>query len=128
METVNERVLIFMNLLELSPAGLGNAIGMSGQTVYNIVAGNLGKPSYAFLSSLKTAYPQLDLNWLVVGIGVNPNDVIGKVPKPVTYQQVFAKAYEPITESTPTPSFINEVNEKLAYLEKMVKDLTEQRG
>ena len=52
----------------LKPSQLADNIGVNRATISHILSGR-NKPSIDFLQKLLSAYPNLNANWLITGIG-----------------------------------------------------------
>ena len=52
----------------LKPSQLADNIGVNRATISHILSGR-NKPSIDFLQKLLSAYPNLNANWLIIGIG-----------------------------------------------------------
>ena len=83
-----ERLKNWIESEGLKPSALADTIGVNRATVSHILSGR-NKPSIDFLEKLLGAYPNINTNWLISGIGymqnnikqkeVVPNKKIGKV-------------------------------------------------
>ena len=63
-----ERLKNWMESEGLKPSVLADNIGVNRATVSHILSGR-NKPSIDFLEKLLSAYPKLNANWLITGIG-----------------------------------------------------------
>ena len=83
-----KRLKNWMESEGLKPSALADTIGVNRATISHILSGR-NKPSIDFLQKLLSAYPNLNSNWLITGIGymntkkdakeVKPYRKIGKV-------------------------------------------------
>jgi transcriptional regulator with XRE-family HTH domain len=63
--TVNERLKILMNALNLSPAAFAKVLGVSGSTVRNYFDSERNtKPGYEVLEKLYNSFGHINLPWL----------------------------------------------------------------
>lgn len=72
--TINQRVaqVVFEHLKLKNPAAFDKLLGVSRNTTYNIIYGigdRLYKPSIEFIQKVCKAVPDLDANWLILGVG-----------------------------------------------------------
>ena len=58
----------------LKPSALADTIGVNRATISHILSGR-NKPSIDFLEKLLSAYPDINANWLISGIGYMQKDV-----------------------------------------------------
>ena len=85
---MHTRLKNWMESEGLKPSQLADNIGVNRATISHILSGR-NKPSIDFLQKLLSAYPNLNANWLITGIGymntkkdakeVKPSKKIGKV-------------------------------------------------
>ena len=65
---MNSRLKDWMKFEELKPSKLADNIGVNRATISHILSSR-NKPSIDFLKKLLSAYPNLNANWLIIGIG-----------------------------------------------------------
>ena len=65
---MHERLKNWMESEGLKPSVLADTIGVNRATISHILSGR-NKPSIDFLQKLLSAYPNLNANWLIIGIG-----------------------------------------------------------
>lgn len=71
-----KRLEIWMDSEGLKASQLADKIGVNRATISHILSGR-NKPSIDFLQKLLSNYPNLNANWLIVGVGyVNENEKI----------------------------------------------------
>ena len=63
-----KRLKNWMESKELKASLLADTIGVNRATISHILSGR-NKPSIDFLEKLLSAYPNLNANWLITGIG-----------------------------------------------------------
>ena len=63
-----KRLKNWMESEGLKPSVLADTIGVNRATISHILSGR-NKPSIDFLQKLLSAYPNLNANWLIIGIG-----------------------------------------------------------
>ena len=63
-----ERLKNWMESEGLKPSALADTIGVNRATISHILSGR-NKPSIDFLEKLLSAYPNINANWLITGIG-----------------------------------------------------------
>ena len=69
-----ERLKNWMEYEGLKPSALADTIGVNRATISHILSGR-NKPSIDFLEKLLSAYPNINANWLISGIGYMQNDI-----------------------------------------------------
>lgn len=68
--SVNERVNFLVDTLKGgNKSAFAKDIGVGGGVVQDIVAGRLNKPSFDVLTKIVNTYPNISLDWLVLGKG-----------------------------------------------------------
>ena len=85
---MHSRLKYWMEMEALKSSSLADIIGVNRATISHILSGR-NKPSIDFLQKLLSAYPNINANWLITGIGymqenqkqqeVKPSKSIGKV-------------------------------------------------
>ena len=65
---MHSRLKNWMESEELKASQLADNIGVNRATISHILSGR-NKPSIDFLQKLLSAFPNLNANWLIVGIG-----------------------------------------------------------
>ena len=68
MEGIHNRISQLITKVNISPSALSKDIGIQRSTLSHIVNGR-NKPSLDLLQKLKTRYPKLSLDWLIMGMG-----------------------------------------------------------
>ena len=63
-----KRLKNWMESKELKASVLADTIGVNRATISHILSGR-NKPSIDFLEKLLSAYPNINANWLITGIG-----------------------------------------------------------
>jgi len=69
-----ERLKNWMESEGLKPSVLADTIGVNRATISHILSGR-NKPSIDFLEKLLSAYPNINANWLISGIGYMQNNM-----------------------------------------------------
>jgi transcriptional regulator with XRE-family HTH domain len=69
-----ERLKNWMESEGFKPSALADTIGVNRSTISHILSGR-NKPSIDFLEKLLSAYPNINANWLISGIGYMQNDI-----------------------------------------------------
>lgn len=70
---MNSRFKKWMNHLGLISSEIAEKIGVNRATISHILSGR-NRPSIDFLQKLLNAYPSLNSNWLITGIGYMSNN------------------------------------------------------
>ena len=65
---MHTRLKNWMESEGLKPSRLADNIGVNRATISHILSGR-NKPSIDFLQKLLSTYPNLNANWLIIGIG-----------------------------------------------------------
>ena len=71
---MHARLKYWMESERLKPSVLADNIGVNRATISHILSGR-NKPSIDFLEKLLSVYPNLNTNWLIIGIGYMQNDI-----------------------------------------------------
>ena len=69
-----KRLKNWMESEGLKPSVLADNIGVNRATISHILSGR-NKPSIDFLEKLLSAFPYINTNWLISGIGYMQNDI-----------------------------------------------------
>ena len=69
-----KRLKNWMEYEGLKPSVLADNIGVNRATISHILSGR-NKPSIDFLEKLLSAYPYINANWLISGIGYMQDDI-----------------------------------------------------
>jgi transcriptional regulator with XRE-family HTH domain len=65
---LSERLQIIIDLKEIQPSKFADEIGVQRSSMSHIIAGR-NKPSLDFLQKVVQRYPEININWLLSGIG-----------------------------------------------------------
>lgn len=65
---MHARLKNWMGIKGLKSSALADSIGVNRATISHILSGR-NKPSIDFLEKLLNAYPNINANWLITGIG-----------------------------------------------------------
>ena len=65
---MHKRLKNWMESEDLQPSSFSDKIGVNRATISHILSGR-NKPSINFLQKLLSNYPELNVNWLITGIG-----------------------------------------------------------
>lgn len=68
LTTMKERLLVFLKAKGLTQAKFADSINVARAAVSHIIAGR-NLPSYEFLCNTMKMYPELNMEWLMLGIG-----------------------------------------------------------
>ena len=71
---MHERLKNWMGIEGLKSSALADSIGVNRATISHILSGR-NKPSIEFLEKLLNAYPNINTNWLISGIGYMQNNM-----------------------------------------------------
>lgn len=66
-----ERIELLMKCYELSPSQFAEKTGIQRASVSHIISGR-NKPSLEVMQKIYDAFPELDLGWLMTGVGEEP--------------------------------------------------------
>lgn len=66
---IQDRLAILINTIAKNPNAFSVSIGTPSTQIYNIIKGKRNKPSFDLLVKICRTYPQVDLDWLVLGKG-----------------------------------------------------------
>ncbi|MGY3090581.1 DNA-binding Xre family transcriptional regulator [Hymenobacter sp. UYAg731] len=67
--TVNERIKILVNAVSRKTGDFLKATGLSSQNLSDLTTGKKGAPSFATITKILSAYPDLNERWLLMGEG-----------------------------------------------------------
>lgn len=103
---MQNRILQLLTAENISQTEFARKIGVSGPNVTHIISGR-NKPSYDFILRIATAYPALNLEWLLFGKGKMYKEK-GPAP-PVEPVQQYAPdgtlfTFDENIEATPAPT------------------------
>lgn len=65
---LSERLQIIIDLKELQPSKFADEIGVQRSSMSHIIAGR-NKPSLDFLQKIVQRFPEININWILSGIG-----------------------------------------------------------
>ena len=65
---MHDRLKKWIKKKELTPSKFADTISVNRATISHILSGR-NKPSIDFLEKLLTHYPELNVNWLITGVG-----------------------------------------------------------
>jgi|JI8StandDraft_2_1071088.scaffolds.fasta_scaffold01333_7 transcriptional regulator with XRE-family HTH domain len=65
---LSERIKIIIDLKELQPSKFADEIGVQRPNMSHIIAGR-NKPGLDFLHKIVVRYPEVNINWLLSGLG-----------------------------------------------------------
>ena len=90
---MEERLKLFLAMEGLSPSQFADKLGVQRSGVSHLLSGR-NKPSFEFINKMLVAYPKLNPDWLIMGIGKAYRDMPGaeSAPQP-----------EPLQEPLPAP-------------------------
>lgn len=99
IEQFAKRLTILMDYYELSAALLADKIEVQRSSISHILSGR-NKPSLDFVLKILKAFPEVELYWLLNGLGSFPKAPEVKVPAPTLFSEIEApeiKINEPKT-------------------------------
>ena len=82
---MKERLIELMELLNLSPTQFANAIGVQRTTLQHILSGR-NEPSLKIIMAVHSAFPNVELEWLLSGKGSAVEGLPDKTPAPAPDQ------------------------------------------
>ncbi len=84
IEKFAERLKIVIHYYELSAASLANKIDVQRSSISHILSGR-NKPSLEFVLKILKTFPEVELYWLVNGVGKFPKQTIRKEITPTLF-------------------------------------------
>lgn len=100
---MKERLEELMNLLHLSPTQFANEIGVQRATLQHILSGR-NEPSLKIIMAIHNKYPDVELEWLLKGIGT-PIPQLSQNTKPEMDYPLLpgmeSAFFQPETQSAP---------------------------
>lgn len=85
--TINDRIVELIKFLELSPTAFADEIGIQRSGLSHIMKGR-NKPSLDVVQKIVSRFPDINLTWLVNGIG----NISSSTPSVINLQQKQAQA------------------------------------
>ena len=113
---MNRRLQQFLSAENLSQAQFADAIGVARASISHILAGR-NKPGFDFIEKIALAYPDLSLEWLILGKGKmykrGGEDIFSQLPPEdpqqqnsnTGYQEAVIPLHSPIDEDAPEDVF-----------------------
>jgi hypothetical protein len=68
-QTVNERLKVFINFLDLNANSFSQSIGNNSNVVISKILRGASQPSFSTLEKIKESYPDINIDWLLSGEG-----------------------------------------------------------
>ncbi|MDT8418333.1 MAG: helix-turn-helix transcriptional regulator, partial [Lutibacter sp.] len=84
IEQFAKRLNILMDYYEISAALLAEKIEVQRSSISHILSGR-NKPSLEFVLKILKAFPEVELYWLLNGVGNFPKQVEVKTPSPTLF-------------------------------------------
>lgn len=127
---MNTRLKQFLAAENISQAYFADSINVVRASVSHVLAGR-NNPSYDFIKAIMDNYPQLNIEWLILGKGKMYKTVLQEDPEPGLLFQGFGEEAEesaPVEEDIPllvddiAPNIAssNEINTSSAQIQKPV--------
>lgn len=89
IEQFAKRLNILMDYYEISAALLAEKIEVQRSSISHILSGR-NKPSLEFVLKILKAFPEVELYWLLNGVGSFPKQVEVKVSAPTLFSEIEA--------------------------------------
>lgn len=118
IEQFAKRLNILMDYYEISAALLAEKIEVQRSSISHILSGR-NKPSLEFVLKILKAYPEVELYWLLNGVGHFPKQVEVKPPTPTLFSEMETPE---IKKDEPKPS----VKPAIQEMEHKEKENSEQ--
>ena len=87
IEQFAKRLNILMDYYEISAALLAEKIEVQRSSISHILSGR-NKPSLEFVLKILKAFPEVELYWLLNGVGNFPKQVEVKTPSPTLFSEM----------------------------------------
>ncbi|MDF1517703.1 MAG: helix-turn-helix transcriptional regulator [Lutibacter sp.] len=87
IEQFAKRLNILMDYYEISAALLAEKIEVQRSSISHILSGR-NKPSLEFVLKILKAFPEVELYWLLNGVGNFPKQVEVKTPSPTLFSEI----------------------------------------
>ncbi|MGE0090051.1 MAG: helix-turn-helix transcriptional regulator [Bacteroidales bacterium] len=117
---MNNRIIQFLTENNLTSTRFADIIGVQRSSVSHILSGR-NKPSFDFIEKMLLAYPELNAQWLITGIGSMKISNINKTIEP----DLFNNPTNEEKKSTSSDSIIQKQNNETSIInnshEGMVK-------
>lgn len=97
-----KRLEKIMDFYSLSASALAEEIDFNRSTISHLISGR-NKPSLEFVMKLLQKFPELDMDWLVLGKGSFPSDGSNKVSEKKLNEKTAST-------STPIPDLFSKIN------------------
>ena len=90
---MNRRLQQFLEVEQLSPARLADTLGIQRSGISHLLSGR-NKPSYEFIRAIMLSYPNLNMEWLLVGKGKMYKDSVLTLPAAEPMSDLLFGEYE----------------------------------
>ncbi|RZK29118.1 MAG: hypothetical protein EOO61_21135 [Hymenobacter sp.] len=120
--TVNERIAIMINnFAKGNKSAFAKAVGISNQSLGEIVGARQSLPSFPALQKIISAFPQVRIEWLVMGKG----EMLKAAWEDYMWSGEFQGLYVSSETLDEKAREYNEVDERLAEQEAAIKEIAE---
>lgn len=129
-----ERIELLMKCYELSPSQFAEKTGIQRASVSHIVSGR-NKPSLEVMLKIYDAFPELDLKWLMTGVGEEPiasshrqDAVVETMENSLFYQpeRVEQPSVQPVVQPSQEPVQVQSRPQRLPSIQQQVKAAQER--
>ena len=125
-----ERIELLMKCYELSPSQFAEKTGIQRASVSHIVSGR-NKPSLEVMLKIYDAFPELDLKWLMTGVGEEPiasshrqDTVVETMENSLFYQP--ERVEQPVVQPSQEPVQVQSRPQRLPSIQQQVKAAQER--
>ena len=123
IDTFIERLHAIMDYYKLSHSNFANKIGVPRSSISHIMSGR-NKPSLDFMLKIVESFKDVELNWLVYGIGKFPKESTITKEKPNLFrEEEFEKKSTTKEKIIPQPEKIikeNTIKKKCKFAERVI--------
>ena len=120
---MNNRIIQFLTANNLTSTRFADIIGVQRSSVSHILSGR-NKPSFDFIEKMLLAYPELNAQWLITGIGTmkinNPN------PNTIIEPDLFNNPIVDDKKLTSSESNISKKNNETPFISDSKEEITKK--
>jgi transcriptional regulator with XRE-family HTH domain len=117
-----ERIKKIIEIKKMNAGQFADEIGVQRSALSHVLSGR-NNPSLDFMLRIKKQFPELNLDWLLIGIGNMMENVVAEKPKEVKPEKLALEIEFPDKAETERPTQIHVQNEpELKKAEKSLKN------
>lgn len=122
IEQFAKRLNILMDYYEISAALLADKIEVQRSSISHILSGR-NKPSLEFVLKILKAFPEVELYWLLNGVGDFPKQVKIQEPSPTLFSAIATpEIKKEAPESVVKPNVVDNANQEIERIVIFYRD------